>query len=663
MKFRNPLFFSLILVVFLARGWGVAASETANTIDDKPTPAWLQQAAKSVPSGYHPDVPGVVLHHEETVNVAADGLMTVTTFYAVRLLTRDGRAYADAGAAYLQSASKVRDIRAWLIRQNGTTKFYGKDKIVDAVSDPDDIYDEHRVKTIDASDEADVGMVFGYETVVEERPLFTQDSFRFQGRLPVVFSRYSINLPSGWQASSFTFNRAEIKPVVSGSNYVWEMRDMPPIPPEPDGLSVSNLAPRLVVNYFPPTANAHVYDSWRDVSRWYTDLSFPSLTLDDAVAGKARELTANATTELERIRAIAEFVQSMRYISLDLGIARGGGHRPRPANLVLQRGFGDCKDKANLMRTMLKALKIESYLVLIYSGDPTYVRSEWASPRQFNHCIIAIRVSSDTTAPTVMSTEKLGRLLIFDATDPYTLLGDLPEHEQGSNALVAAGAEGDLLKMPSLPPNANRLERTADIALAADGAIAGKIQQKAYGQSASLERGRNRELSAGDYRTSLESWLTTRIKGGNLTKALPTDRKSENQFDLDLEFNAPIYAQLMQGRLMMFKPAMVGRLDQFIPVEGKRITPILIDSSSYTETIRIKLPDGFVVDEMPPADKIETAYGKYSSTYELSGASIIFSRSLTLNRTIVPPSGYDDLSKFFGIVRNAEQTPVVLMKK
>jgi transglutaminase-like putative cysteine protease len=46
----------------------------------------------------------------------------------------------------------------------------------------------------------------------------------------------------------------------------------------------------------------------------------------------------------------------------------------------LSRGYGDCKDKANLMRAMLRVLKIESYPIAIYSGDPTFVREEWASP-------------------------------------------------------------------------------------------------------------------------------------------------------------------------------------------------------------------------------------------------------------------------------------------
>jgi hypothetical protein len=651
-----PAHVLLLFSVFLLTG-------SASAFDKESVPAWLQQASKAVPPAYEKDVPAVVLHNEQSVSVNPDGMMSVTTYHAVKLLTRGGKNYADAYAFYMQSSSKVREIKAWLIRPDGTSKFYGKDETLDRISDPDDIYDEGRVKNIDASNDADIGMIFGYVTVTEERPLFTQDRWEFQRRLPTLFSRYTLNLPAGWQATSVAFNRPEIKPVVNGNSYVWEMRDMAPIPPEPDSPSVANLAPRIVVNYFPASANAHVYDTWRDVSKWYTELSQSSLTLDDAVAGKAQELTANAKTELEKIRAIAEYVQSLRYISLQIDVARGGGHRPRPANLVMQRGFGDCKDKANLMRTMLKALKIESYLVLIYSGDPTFVRAEWASPRQFNHCIIAVKVGAETNAPTVMTHEKLGRLMIFDATDPYTQLGDLPEHEQGSFALIAAGQDGDLAKMPTLSPDANKQERHAEVSLMSDGTIRGKIRQQSIGQSASFERGKLSELSAGDYSNSIEKWLTARVKGGKVIKAVPSDYKREGKFDLDIEFAAPTYAQIMQGKLMVFNPAMVGRLDTFFQIEGKRATPIMIDSSSYRETIKVKLPEGFTVDEMPEADKIETAFGKYDAKYEIGDGFLLLTRSLVLNRTILPASNYEDVKRFFGVVRAAEQSPVVLLKK
>ena len=656
-KTRSLSFLTFFAVAILALSSNVSAN------GGNELPAWLEQASKiPTPNFEMKDVPAVVLHNEQAVNISADGTASVTTYYAVRLLTREGKYYSSAYAPYIQSSSKVRDIRAWLIRPNNVVKTYGKEQTLDRVSDPDDIYDEYRVKEIDASDEADVGMVFGFVSTVEEKPLFTQDRWEFQHRLPTVFSRYTMNLPSGWQATSVTFNRPEVKPSVNGSSYAWEVRDLSPIPPEPDSLSVVNLAPRIVVNYFPSTTN-HVYDSWKDVSKWYTDLSASSLTLDDNIAAKARDLTVNAKTELEKIRAIAEYVQSIRYISLQIDVARGGGHRPRPANTVMQRGFGDCKDKANLMRALLKALKIESYLVLIYSGDPTFVRAEWASPRQFNHCIIAVKVSDETNAPTVFTDAKLGRLLIFDATDSYTQLGDLPEHEQGSFALIAAGDNGDLVKMPVLPPDANKMERHAEVNLLADGTIEGKIFQQSFGQSASYERGKMSVLTASQYSTSMEKWLTSRVKGGTLVKAVPTDKKLEGKFNLDIEFKAPTYAQLMQGKLMVFNPAMVGRLDSFSVIEGRRKTPILIDSSAYKETIKVKIPEGFIIDEIPEANKIETSFGKYSAEYQTGDGFILLTRTLTLNRTVLPATNYEDVRSFFSVVRAAEQNPVVLLKK
>lgn len=653
-KFNAGLIFLILLSA------SVAASVPA---DDDPAPGWLTTSSKAASPQYPKEVPAVVLHNEQIVNVDSTGLMTVTTMRSVRLLTRDGRSSANAGALYLRSSSKVKEIRAWIIRPNGTVKFFGKDSVVDSISDPDDIYDEYRVKSIDASDESDVGTVFGYETVVEEKPLFTQDRWEFQRRLPTLFSRYTLNLPGGWEAKSVTFNRPEIKPSVAGNSQTWELRDLPPIRPEPDSLSVGNLAPRIVINYYPAAKSAGVYNSWTDVSKWYTDLSESALTIDDDIAAKARDLTANETTELGKIQRIGEFVQSMRYISLDIGIARGGGHRPRPANTVLQRGFGDCKDKANLMRAMLKSLKIDSYLVLIFSGDPTYVREEWASPAQFNHCIIAVKVSSATTAPTVMDHPALGRLVIFDATDPYTQVGDLPDHEQGSMALIAAGEQGGLVRMPILSPDANLVERTAEVELSEVGSVSGKISQSSFGQSAAFERGRLRELSAPDYSKSMDRWLAGRIPRGTVLKSSPVEKNSKGAFGLEIEFDAPAYGQVMQNRLLVFKPAMVGRLDQFTPVEGKRETPILIDASAYRESIRIKLPAGFVVDEMPDASKVETAFGTYSSELKLDSGFLSLERRMVLKRTIVPPSGYGEVKDFFDVVRNAEQAPVVLIRK
>ncbi len=633
---------------------------------DGSAPNWLRQASAIQPPVYAKDVPGVVLLDSQEVTLDGDGRLITTENYAVKILTREGRELAAAHAFYLMSFSKVRDINAWVIRPDGSIKEYDKKYVLDIIADQDDVYNEGRIKLINASDDVDVGFIFGYTVVTEDKPLFYQDNWSFQDRLPVMMSRYGLNLPSGWKASSITFNHAEVKPQINGTSYVWEIRNLAPIPPEPMSPSVRNIAARIAVNYAPDNASQSVnraFADWTAVSRWGSGLHDPQVIVDDTVAAKARELTANSKTELEKIRVIGSFVQNLQYISIDIGVGYGNGMKPRPSNTVLSRGYGDCKDKANLMRAMLKALKIEAYPIAIYSGDPNFVREEWASPGQFNHCIIAVKVSDETKTPTVLNHAKLGRLLIFDATDPFTPVGDLPDYLQGSQALIMAGENGGLSKMPITPPETDLLERNVEVNLSAEGEIKGTISEKASGQTSTIFRRELRALSASQYKQAIEGWLTRGATGAQLVKVTSNDKHADASFDLNVEFSAPRYAQLMQDRLLVFKPVIVGRRGGVFLTEIKRDQPVMLDSNSMKETVTFNLPSGFVVDEIPDAVTLETPFGKYMTRYEAKDNKLIFTRSLVINRTTVPVEKYNSVKDFYSKIMAAEQSPVVLLKK
>jgi len=481
-----------------------------------------------------------------------------------------------------------------------------------------------------------------------------------------MLSRYTLNLPNGWKASSITFNHANVAAQANGSSYVWELRNLAPIPPEPMSPSVKNLAPHIAVNYAPADNNQTVnraFADWTAVSRWGSGMHDPQVIVDDAVAIKARDLTANAKTELEKIRAIGTYVQNLQYISIDIGVGYGNGMKPRSSTTVLSRGYGDCKDKANLMRAMLKALKIEAYPIAIYSGDPNYVREEWASPSQFNHCIIAVKVSDETKTPTVINHAKLGRLLIFDATDPYTSVGDLPDYLQGSFALIMAGDSGGLSRMPVTPPDTDSLNRKIEVNLTAEGAINGKISERASGQASATFRRELRGMSAPQYRQAIEGWLTRGATGAQLVKLTSTDQQADSSFNLDVEFSAAHYAQLMQNRLLVFKPVIVSRRNGVFLTEVKRDQPIVLDSNSMRETAVFNLPQGFVVDEMPDAVTLETPFGKYTISYEAKDGKLFFNRSLVTTRTTVSIDKYNSVKDFYSKILAAEQSPVVLLKK
>lgn len=629
-------------------------------------PVWLQQAAAIKLPTYEKEVTAAILLQDSTVTIDSDGRVNEVHNFAVRVLRKEGRDYAVGRVIYIPDVSKVKELHGWLIRPSGEVKRYGKDEIADVAGALNDVYNEYRVKKILATDDAEVGSVFGFTYTLEDRSVFSQTDFSFQDAVPVISSRYTLVLPAGWHAEAVTFNHPNVEPRINGSTYVWELSNLPAIPDEPLSPSISNLVARLAVSYYPPATGSSVplktFSKWSEVAAWMGELEDPQVQIDDALSRKAYELTALAKTEYEKIRSIAHYVQSIQYISVQTGIGRGGGYRPHSSTEVFAKSYGDCKDKANLMRAMLKVVGITAIPVSIYSGDPTYVRSNWPSPQQFNHCIIAVKVSDETQASTIIKTT-LGRLLIFDPTDSETPLGDLPTQLQGSLALLDNKESTELIKMPETPPEMNQLERDSRFELTADGAITGKIREQALGQKAADFRTEFRHLTRPDYNRRIEGWVTSGASAARLSKIEPSDNAADGQFTLDVEFTAPAYGQLMQNRLLIFKPVVVSRREGTSLTAAERKHPVVLPSNSYSETVTVQLPSGFAVDELPDAVKLETTFGSYNTSYEVKDNELIFKRKLSQHSATIPASEYASVKKFFESIRAAENAPVVLARK
>jgi hypothetical protein len=161
----------------------------------------------------------------------------------------------------------------------------------------------------------------------------------------------------------------------------------------------------------------------------------------------------------------------------------------------------------------------------------------------------------------------------------------------------------------------------------------------------------------------IERWITQGATGAHISKLDPVDSPAAGRFTLDVEFTASAYAQLMQDRLLVFKPAIVSRLDWLALTGASRKHPVVLDSRAYTETVRVKLPEGFDVDELPDPLKLDTDFGNYVSTYEVKAGYLIFTRTLLQRAVTIPASQYQLVRTFFERIRAAEASPVVLAKK
>ena len=280
-------------------------------------------------------------------------------------------------------------------------------------------------------------------------------------------------------------------PVEPSAGPAWELRNVPAIADEPRMPEDGAVAGRMGVHW-------NSSRSWSDVATWYHGLAAPRLAPTPPVQAKARELTANAA---DPIRALARFAQrDVRYVAVEIGI---GGYQPHAAGEIFTNRFGDCKDKATLLRAMLKEVGVESYYVLVHTTrgmvDPTF-----PSVHAFNHVISAIRIPRERAKGLdgVIEHPRLGTLLLFDPTSTTTPFGQLPQYLQASRGLLVTESGGELIDLPAHAPESSALRRTAKLELDGDGTLRGSVEEVRTGTiasdmrapSAAAERDRARAL-------------------------------------------------------------------------------------------------------------------------------------------------------------------------
>jgi hypothetical protein len=217
--------------------------------------------------------------------------------------------------------------------------------------------------------------------------------------------------------------------------------------------------------------------------------------------------------------------------------------------------------------------------------------------------------------------------------------------------------------MPTTPPEANRLERTIEANLTSFGGLFATVREQSAGQSAVEERALFRALSRPEYTKRIEMWVSNGASGASVSRVQPADGADDGKFSLEVEFASPRYGQVMQGRLLIFKPAVVSRRDSLSLTASERKHPVVLDPEAFAETARIQLPIGFEVDELPEPVKLETPFGSYAARCEVKDGVLLFTRSFVIRSAMVPAGQYAQVRSFFEKILSAEQAPVVLVKK
>jgi hypothetical protein len=444
---------------------------------------------------------------------------------------------------------------------------------------------------------------------------------------------------------------------------MWEVSDIPAVKPEPSMPAPKSFEGRMTVFFYPDDANvrAKVADNWGSVGRFYQQLTVGRRELTPEIKAKVQELTGSRTSTFDKMHALATFAQrDIRYVSIQIGI---GGLQPHSAGAVFSSRYGDCKDKATLLSTMLREIGIDSYYVFIHT-DRGYVGPEMAPSITFNHAILGIRAPADVPAervPAVVQHPKLGTILFFDPTDHITPLGQLPSYLQANFGLLATDEGGELVQLPLLAPNINRLNRTAKLELSAAGTLSGEVREVRAGVPAVQRRAQLLQAEGADRKKVLEDFLGSFLEGFHLTGA---SVENLEQFDQDLvlqyRFVAQSYAK-RAGNMLIVRPRVLGQKASSLLEGEERKHPVEFDSAStQSDVFEIKLPPGYKVEDLPQPVEMDLGFASYRSKVEVQGNVLHYRRDFVVKEVLVDKNRLEQLKKFYRTVAGDERSSLVL---
>ena len=224
-------------------------------------------------------------------------------------------------------------------------------------------------------------------------------AYSIQGRNPVFTGHFSSVIPVEMQQPADRLltrivwprqkplyamqHGCSVKPTMvigkDAIDYTWDFRQAP-------GFTLEDSLP----NWYDPEQWVQLSDfrTWADVNRWALDLFKVTPPFSPELSRKIAEWRQIPGQE-QQVLAVLRFIQDdVRYFGIEIG---PGTETPTDPSTVFARRFGDCKDKSLLFVTILRALGIEAYPVLVNAEMGRGIENWLPSAAAFDHCIAEVQ--------------------------------------------------------------------------------------------------------------------------------------------------------------------------------------------------------------------------------------------------------------------------------
>ncbi|MGI5863203.1 MAG: DUF3857 domain-containing protein [Myxococcales bacterium] len=411
--------------------------------------------------------------------------------------------------------------------------------------------------------------------------------------------------------------------------YHWSGRDLPKLVPEPGMPSRPEVAEPLHVS---------TYKDWDAVGRYYWGLVRDQLTPTDEIREQVAELKKSvpAGDELAMIQAVYDFVVSRtRYVGLEFGIH---GYKPYKVDKVLARRFGDCKDKASLMHSMLRVAGIDSRLVLLRMRRLGRLKPYPASLAVFDHAILYVPKYD----------------LFLDGTAELHGTRELPVQDRGATVLVVQPDGGSVLgEVPESKAADNVVTSEYEVTLSRSGEATISGKTVVQGMSAPSYR-RTYQSPATRKQNYEQGWART-FPGLSVKELNVSDLTAiERPVELTYTMQVPRYSQ-REGAALSFQPFGQGQtyVESYAPLSVRQHDLVLSYPWINRSSFRIALPEGLAARELPEPVELKSPFGALTIRYTADGATLKIESEVLLAVSRVSAAEYPAFRAFLGLIDQA----------
>ncbi len=576
--------------------------------------------------------------------------MKVTHRFAVTRL-RPEAPYAELSFPY-DPFTKINKLRIYIYDAFGTlVRKFDRDDLGDYSSfDGVSLFDDTRYKYAHVTHpQYPYTVVYELEKTFRNWGLPEPWPFQLELKEGVETSRYELVVPAGY-GFRWEVHNLELEPqIVEEGNrkrYVWEARQLAPLPKEPYAPPRLELIPYLTIA--PERFVIQGYEgslaSWKDFGKFMHELNRERNNLSPEMKAQLEALLEGVEDEREKVVRLYRFLQqNMRYVSVQLGI---GGWQAFDAQYVEKNRYGDCKALTWFMKSMLEEQGIPSFPALVRAGEQEFHRLEpegVPSLGMFNHVILYL--------PTLSAW--------LECTSNYVPPFYLGTFTDDRGVLLITEEGGELAHTPPLDAALNAARARTTVTLGPTGATEVAYEARLSGSYFEDYLG----VEDSDPRELERHFLSqTSLRAPRIGELRCRPQKERPEALLEARLEVPKFASRAGKRLFLpLNPINV--FDDVPPELATRTLPVVVPRSFVeADSILLRLPEGFQVESMPEEPfQVQSDFGEYRLEVSREGGAVRVHRLFRMEAVERPPEAYEELRRFLKAVAKNDRRKMVLV--